>query len=130
MSEQENTNDDSAVSLVKADLLVITPVLGRVKAAGAQVQVEGAPNNTRWVLDVEVPAEADGTVSLQILEHRSGRELEPDLMSFSITPTSPDAQDAHIHAEHKGSLLALKAKKISQPYSYRVAIDVMHSSTR
>lgn len=116
----------------RLEAVVITQILGCVHA---DALVRGNPkrNSTRWVLDIE---QQPGThsIELHLLEFTSRRELRPDVISFSITPTSPDACDAAIWGVERDGCLTLHGisdqPEQGRAFSYRVFIDVLHSSTR
>ena len=70
-NEAQQTEDSTPVALVNPT--IVTQILGRVLAEGASVTGEGKPNNTRWVLDIEVKKGNDPVV-VQLLEQLSMAE--------------------------------------------------------
>ena len=114
--------------------MAITQVLGRIEAPGVEALTgNGAANNTRWVFDIE--GEGGKDIALYLLEHRSGRRLTPDLMSYSLTALSPSFYDARPVARYDDktgcfTVSSLRFEGERGHFACRVAIDVMHSATR
>ncbi len=113
---------------------IVTQILGHIAVDDAEVQGNGAANNTRWVFDVE--CEAGKEIRISLLEHRSGRLEHPDLMSYSLAPTSAEFYEARPFAVYDQEVGVLTLASSSLPeeepllFSCRISIDVMHSATR
>ena len=88
----------------------LVPSVATIKAILGNIQVgdtkhQGAPNNTRWVLDID--AVSGEAVEIHFLDYMGGAEISPDLMSFSIAPASSEAWDAKPFGVHKLGTLTL-----------------------
>jgi hypothetical protein len=114
--------------------VTLTQILGRV-GAGADVEVDSADrpaeNNTRWVFDIEIDAHREpAPIELVLLSYRTGRPIDPDLLSFSIAPMSAAAWDAKPWIFVEGGKLTLHALQTAKPCLICISVDVMHSATR
>lgn len=124
----ETSGNRSPVALVRK--VEVTQLLGRVSVVGASASGRPAQNSTRWIIDID---DQDTGVSLELilLDFRSGRPIEPDLMSFSFAPMSASFYDAKPRiAQHRKGVLQISTDRVAGSCLYRLSIDVMHSATR
>jgi hypothetical protein len=132
--EQPKTNgqggldeeEDATLTVVKN--MTLTQILGRVMVDNKKTNLAGKPaeNNTRWVMDVDTDGKEP--MVLQLLQFRSSAPVNPDLLSFSIAPTSPEAWSAQPWAQVEGGRLTVHTRE--KACSFRISVDVMHSATR
>lgn len=134
VAEQDGDKDTEAPPAAPAaDWPRLRQVLGRVSAEGVKIVGKPAANNTRWVFDVGVSPDRGEDITVLLTDYRSGRVLEPDLMSFSVTPTNRLAYDVKpvLYDDHGALRICTESVERSSGYAtFRVAVDVMHSATR
>jgi hypothetical protein len=106
----------------------VKQILGRIEAGGMKPSGKAAANNTRWVFDVKTK---DGEpIQVKLRHYNSGRLCDPDVMSFTATPTNRAAYAAKpVLAEEKNGL-RIETEKTGEYATFRVFVDVMHSATR
>lgn len=125
---ERSRKEKSPIALVRK--AVVTQLLGRVLVAGVSAGGRPAQNSTRWIIDID-DQETGTALEIVLLDFRSGRPIEPDLMSFSLTPMSASFYDAKPRIEqHKKGSLQINTDRVAGDCLYRLAIDVMHSATR
>jgi hypothetical protein len=117
--------------------VVITQLLGRVSSDDLPVLCQGDPygNSTRWVFDVEQDTARARSFSFQLRSWHNKGVFAP-IVSFSLTPLSVECWDAKPFIEQP----KLPTIRISTQQSgfteafgtikYRVALDIVHSTTR
>lgn len=96
--------------------------------------LKGLGNNTRWVVDIDAISGQD--VKIKCVDYFGGREIKPDVMSFTIAPLSHTAWDAKPIGVQDGASLTVKSLVVHsgpgntapQRYQCRVSIDIIHRS--
>lgn len=120
-------NGDAPVSLVK-NPVSLAQVLGKIRSEGAELLGSPAANSTRWVFDVAT--DSGKQIAIELLDFRSDRPLNPDVMSFSFTPGNRAAYKAQPVLREDGGMLIIDTLKTEETAVFRVFVDVMHSATR
>lgn len=125
--------------------VVITQILGRVSSADALVLCEGEPlgNASRWVFDVQQTVQRVHSFSCRLLGWSGRRAVSAPVMSFYLGPLSASFWDARVFLEPSATHIKLVAAPAcaartrpahppyqSAPILYRVAIDLVHSTSR
>jgi hypothetical protein len=128
VSEEGGVARPEHVSAVTSQLPLVTPILGLIAVEGAALTSGAKPanNSTRWVVDIE---DAKGQIMIQLLELRSGRPLNPDLIAISLVPRSASFYDVKPFVDIRGGCITLHHVGPGV-CSYRVSIDAMHTATR
>jgi hypothetical protein len=126
--QQENPLSSEEKPLAAVKSMTLTQILGRVLVDNEKTNLAGTPaeNNTRWVMDVDT--DGKDPIVLQLLQYRSSAPVRPDLLSFSIAPTSEAAWKAQPWVKVEGGKLTVHTREIE--CSFRISVDVMHSATR
>jgi hypothetical protein len=108
----------------------VTPVLGRLRVEGAELNTARTPaqNSSRWVFDVE--GGSGGDIAVRLLEFRSMRPLMHELVSIALTPLSVHFYDAKPFCWLEPGVVVLKTLRTPTGCSYRVSIDAIYSTTR
>lgn len=111
--------------------IILTQLLGRVSSEEPFVFCEGDPygNSTRWVFDVEQCTGINPSFSFQ-LRSWNGKGIFAPIASFSFAPLSDECWDARPFIEQtKLPSLRITARP-GYIVKYRVAIDLIHSTSR
>lgn len=114
--------------------VVITQLLGRIASDSAGVLCAGNPygNSTRWVFDVEHDTMRVFHFDFQLRTwHHRG--VFASVVSFSITPLSANCWDAKPFIEQPRLprvRINVGNPVMSQKILYRVALDLVHSTSR
>lgn len=129
LAQEDKSGSDKGLLINIFNKPLLRPILGRISAdVEVDDTTEPAPNNTRWIFDVE---HAFGDIAIQLLDPRSGLAIEPDMMSLSLLPRSLSFYEAKPFVENiAGGTFNIRHTKDALPCSYRVAVDVLHSATR
>lgn len=115
--------------LILPHLVVVTPVLGRLRVTGASLSdALPAQNSSRWVFDIEGKTGTD--IEIRLLEFRSGRHLIHELVSPSLAPLCIAFYDAKPFFIIEPGLITVRTQKTTAFCTYRVSIDAIHSTTR
>lgn len=125
VDEATTIEEKTPVKLVEGP--VVTALLGTVKVAGKTLK--GVGNNTRWVVDID--ATSGDSVTIECVDYFGSHEIEPDVMSFSITPLS-FVGDTQLWGVQEGASLTIMSvtNKDDDPrrFQCRVSIDIIHRS--
>ncbi len=126
MNDEATTIDDDKPSMTLVKGAIVTPRLGTVKVNGKTLK--GIGNNTRWVFDID--ATSDDKVTIECVDYFGDREIEPEVMSFSIAPLSYPGDIRFWGVQEGASLtiVSVTTKEAPERYQCRVSIDIVHKS--
>jgi len=106
----------------------VSQILGRLQIKELKPLAKPAANNTRWVFDVKTK---DGkSLHVSLIHFNSGRVCDPDVMSFTATPTNRAAYKAQPVIREDDGALVIETEETPDYATFRVFVDVMHSATR
>lgn len=119
-------------SIIEVRPTLVTPILGFVAAKGANLDNGARPfsNSTRWILDIE---EFSHPLEIQLLDFRSRRPLDPDVITLSLLPRSQSFYEVRPFASIiRGGSFTLQGCWSAQRLTcaLRVSVDALHTSTR
>jgi hypothetical protein len=111
----------------------ITCALGTIASEDTDVAIdaeETAPNSNKWVFDVEQDTSAVLSFSFSLIDTRTGKVKDAEVLSISLTPIDAPAAAAQLHAPVPFTPVIELAAIDMGVINYRVTVDAIHSMVR